>query len=138
MEDFFSTLYYYTNGLYSAELDSYLYETIPGYLHLGLLCVVVSIVVSALYYYLLAPVRRQMLWWFVYAGVNAIINMLIALYYSVTPLINNEISLELEWSGLDCFGLCIANVIWSVVFYLIAAFIIKWKSVAKYVPFKKF
>ena len=104
MEDFFSTLYYYTNGLYSAELDTYLYETIPGYLHLGLLCVAVSFVISAL----------------------------------KTPLINNEIAPELEWSSLDCFGLCIANVIWSLVFYLVAALILKWKSVAKYIPFKKF
>ena len=32
MEDLFNSIYYYTNGFYSVELDSYLYETIPGYL----------------------------------------------------------------------------------------------------------
>ena len=31
MEDLFNSIYYYTNGFYSVELDSYLYETIPGY-----------------------------------------------------------------------------------------------------------
>ena len=48
MEDFFSTIYYYTNGFYSVELDSYLYYTIQGYLHIGLFMLVCSFVVCAL------------------------------------------------------------------------------------------
>ena len=45
MEDLFNSIYYYTNGFYSVELDSYLYETIPGYLHIGAFMLICSFVV---------------------------------------------------------------------------------------------
>ena len=59
MEDLFNSIYYYTNGFYSVELDSYLYETIPGYLHIGAFMLICSFVVCAIFYYVLAPVRKQ-------------------------------------------------------------------------------
>ena len=37
MDTFFNTVYYYLRSLYSQELDNYLYSTIPGYLHLGII-----------------------------------------------------------------------------------------------------
>lgn len=138
MEDFFSTIYYYTNGLYSVELDSYLYETIPGYLHLGIILVVSSFIVCSVFYYLLAPVRNQTTWWFTYAGINAAINVAAGLFYTVSPLINNEISPDNAWSYLDCFGFSLANIIWSFVFFVVISLLIKWGSTAKFVPFNKF
>lgn len=50
MEDLFNSIYYYTNGFYSVELDSYLYETIPGYLHIGAFMLICSFVVCAIFY----------------------------------------------------------------------------------------
>ena len=64
MEDLFNSIYYYTNGFYSVELDSYLYETIPGYLHIGAFMLICSFVVCAIFYYVLAPVRKQTMWWY--------------------------------------------------------------------------
>lgn len=138
MDTFFNTVYYYLRSLYSQELDNYLYSTIPGYLHLGIILLVSTVIVCAVFYYMLAPVRNQARWWFVYAGINAIINIGSGLYYTVTPLINNQINPYEEWSYLDCFGFCIANVIVSFVFFVAISLLIKWGSIAKFVPFKKF
>lgn len=138
MEDFFCTIYYYTSGLYDQLLDNYLYETIPGYLHIGIFLLVFSFIVCAVFYYGFAPVRRQTFWWFIYAGINIVLNIGIALYYTMTPLINNEIEIDKAWTYLDCFGFCLANLIWSCIFFVIASLIIKWGSIAKYVPFQRF
>ena len=138
MEDFFSTIYYYTNSLYDEMLDTYLYETIPGYFHVGLILLISTLIICYMFYYLFAPVRKQTLWWFLYAGINAVVNILVALWYSMTPLINNEIAIDERWTYLDCFGFSIANVFWSFIFFVIASLILKWGSIAKYVPFQKF
>ena len=90
MEDLFNSIYYYTNGFYSVELDSYLYETIPGYLHIGAFMLICSFVVCAIFYYVLAPVRKQTMWWFVYSGINAIINFVFALWYTMTDRKNQQ------------------------------------------------
>lgn len=138
MDTLFNTLYYYLRSLYSRELDDYLYSTIPGYLHLGIILTLSTFIVCAVFYYLLAPVRNQTKWWFVYAGINAVINIAAGLYYTVTPLINNQIDPSEEWSYLDCFGFCLANILLSFIFFIIASLLIKWGSTAKYVPFQKF
>ncbi len=138
MEDFFSTLYYYTSSLYGQELDNYLYETVPGYLHVGLVMLILSIIICAIFYYTLKPVRKQLLIWFGCAGLNALLNFIIALYYTNTPLINNEVDTEQSWTVLDTIGFGFSNVIWSFICFVIISLIIKWWSPAKYVPFKKF
>lgn len=138
MEDFFTTIYYWTNNFYSVELDSYLYDTTPGYLHVGVSALIISIITCAMYYYLHAPVRKQTMWWWTYAFFNAIINICVALWYTVTPLINNEIEPDYSWSYLDCFAFSFTNAIWSFVFFVVASLLIKWWSVDKYVPFQKF
>ena len=74
MEEFFNTIYYYTNNFYGVELDNYLYETEPGYLHNGIALIVFSFITCAAFYYLKAPVRRQMLWWLCFVGINASLN----------------------------------------------------------------
>lgn len=138
MEDFFCTIYYYTNGFYSVELDSYLYESVPGYLHVGLFMFLCSFVTCALFYYVFAPVRKQTMWWFMYTGISAVVNLGFALWYTMTPLINNEIDAQQEWTYLDCTMFGITNMIWSFIVFVVASLIIKWGSIAKYVPFQKF
>lgn len=138
MGGFFNSIYYYTNGFYSVELDNYLYALVSGYLHIGLFMVICSLVISVIYYYLLAPVRRQTFWWFVYAGINAVINFIFALWYTMTPLINNAVGPNQVWSGLDCVMFGVTNILWSVAFFVLWSLIVKWKSTAKYIPFQKF
>ena len=138
MEEFFNTIYYYTNNLYSVEMDNYLYETVPGYLHNGIALLFFTVTTCAVFYYLKAPVKRQMLWWFIFAGINATLNFLFGIWYTMTPLINNEIEISSEWSYLDCFAFSLTSVLWSFVFFVAASLILKWGSVAKYVPFRKF
>ena len=138
MDTFFSTIYYYTNGLYGQELDNYLYETVPGYVHVGLAMIVLSGIITAVFYYMLKPVRKQWGIWFLCLGLNAFLNLLIALWYTNTPLINNEIDDSETWTVLDTFGFGCANVLWSVVTVLVVSLFIKWWSPAKYIPFKKF
>lgn len=79
-----------------------------------------------------------MTWWFVYSGINAVINFFFAVWYTYTPLINNEIEDDKEWSYLDATMFSITNVLWSFIFFTIASLIIKWWSTAKYIPFRKF
>ena len=138
MEEIFSTIYYYTNGLYSQELDNYLYQTVPGYYHVGLVMIIVTAIASALFYYLFKPVRRQNTMWFVTFGVVALINFVFALWYTETPLINNEVDSNASWSTLDSVFFSLTNVLWSFVFFVVISLIIKWWSTCKYVPFKKF
>lgn len=138
MESFFSTIYYYTNNFYGVELDNYLYETVSGYLHNGIALLAFSVISCALYYYVKAPVIRQMLWWFIFAGINALANFIFGLWYTMTPLINNEIDVASEWLYLDCFSFGFTNILWSFVFYVLVSLLIKWWSPAKYIPFRKF
>lgn len=138
MEDFFATIYYYTSGLYCQELDNFLYETVPGYYHIGLVMVIVSALASLFFYYLLKPVRRQNFWWFATAGFAAAINFLFALWYSESPLINNAIPQDQSWTFLDSAFFSLSNAIWSFVFYVGFALIFKWWSTCKYVPFRIF
>lgn len=138
MDTFFSTIYYYTNGLYGQELDNYLYETVPGYVHVGLAMIVLSGIIAGVFYYMLKPVRKQWGIWFLCLGLNALLNLLIALWYTNTPLINNEIDDSEMWTVLDTFGFGFANIIWSIATVLVVSLFIKWWSPAKYIPFKKF
>lgn len=138
MNEFFDTIYYYTNSLYSVELDNYLYQTEPGYLHVGLVMLITTFIASLLFYYLFKPIRWQNTWWCVTFAVNAVINVAFALWYTMTPLINNEISPSESWTYLDCSFFAVANVIWSFIFYVVFALFLKWGSPAKYVPFRKF
>ena len=137
MEELFDTIYLWTNGLYSVELDNYLFET-PGYIHIGLIMVLESFLVSTIYYYMFKPVKRQTIWWFVFWCISALVNFTYTLWYTMTPLVNNEINSEKKWSYLDCIFMGVADIIWSFAFYVLAALILKWWSLAKYVPFRKF
>lgn len=138
MEDFFDTLYYYTSNLYGKELDNYLYDTVHGYLHVGLVMLISSAIICALFYYMLKPVRHQLVTWFGCVGLDAFLNFLVALWYTNTPLINNEIDESDSWSILDTFGFGFANIIWAFAACVVISLLIKWWSPAKYVPFKKF
>lgn len=138
MEEFFNTIYYYTNNFYCVEMDNYLYETVPGYLHNGIAMLVFSIITCVAFYYLKAPVRKQMLWWLCFVGINAALIFIFGLWYTMTPLINNEIEAASEWSYLDCFSFSFTSILWSVVFFVAISLLIKWWSPATYVPFRKF
>lgn len=138
MEEFFNTIYYYTNNFYGVELDNYLYESVPGYLHNGIALLFFTLITCALFYYWKAPVRKQMLWWFFFVGINAVINFIFGLWYTMTPLINNEIEIGAIWSYLDCYAFGFTNILWSFVFFVGISLLIKWWSPAKYVPFRIF
>lgn len=137
MNDFFNTIYYYTNSMYSIPLDSYMYLG-PGYLHTGTFMLICSFIVCAVYYYLLAPVRKQTFWWFVYSMVNGGLNFFFAEWYTTSPLINNQVAGSDSWSYFDCTMFGVTNIIWSFIFFTVISLLIKWKSTAKYVPFQKF
>lgn len=138
MEEFFDTIYLYTSGLYGQELDNYMYETVPGYLHVGLTMFFLSLLVCIFFYYILKPVRHQYAIWFGCLGANAILNLGVALWYTNTPLLNNEIDDADCWTILDTFGFGVANIAWSIVALFLFALIIKWWSPAKFIPYKKF
>ncbi len=138
MNDLFNTIYYYTNDFYSIELDNYMYETVPGYLHVGLVMVITTCILCGLYYYLFKPIRKQNLGWFITAIVNAFINLGYALWYTITPLINNEINPSEEWTYLDAAFFGVTDILWSFAFFVLFSLLIKWWSPSKYAPFRKF
>lgn len=138
MEEIFDTIYLYTSGFYSEKLDNFLYDTTTGYVHVGLVMVITALLLCLTFYYIIKPVRRQMFTWFLTLGTNAIINFVFALYYTVTPLINSQVDPNEEWAILDSIFFGIANIFWSAVFFTAFAFLSKWWSPAKYIPFKKF
>ena len=138
MEEFFNTIYYYTNFLYGEKLDNYLYEIVPGYIHVGIVMVCLSLLTTITFYYVVKPIRHQMATWIICVALNAFINLLVAMWYTNTPLINNEIDESKVWTVLDTFGFSGSNVIWSFVFLLGFSRLIKWWSPSKFIPFKKF
>ncbi|MGM9799846.1 MAG: hypothetical protein ACI30M_04095 [Muribaculaceae bacterium] len=138
MEQFFSTIYYYTSGMYCQNLDNYLYATVPGYYHIGFVMIIVTLLASVMFYYLLKPVRKQNFWWFLVGGIAAGVNFLFGLWYTWTPIINNAVAINNSWSFLDSVFFSVTNAIWSFVFYVVIALIIKWWSLCKYVPFRVF
>lgn len=138
MEQFFDTIYLYTSGLYGQKLDNYMYETVPGYLHVGLIMAILSFLICVIFYYMFKPVRHQYAIWFGCVGVNAFLNLIVALWYTNTPLINNEIDDVECWTVLDTFGFGAANILWSVVAMFLFALFIKWWSPSKFIPYKKF
>lgn len=138
MDAFFNTIYFWTSSLYGENLDNYMYDTVSGYMHVGLIMIAVSILCGVIYYYLLKPVRHQMSIWFGILGANALINIIVALCYTYTPIVNNEIEESASWTFLDSVGFGISNVIWSAAAFVVVSLAIKWWSPAKYVPFKIF
>lgn len=138
MKEFFDSVYYQTNLFYSDKLDNYLFETESGYLHIGIALLIISILTCVVFYYWKAPVRKRMLWWMCFVGINAVLNFIIGLCYTMTPLINNEIIESEKWSYLDCFAFSFTNILWSFVGFIVISLLIKWWSPAKYVPFQKF
>lgn len=138
MEELFDTIYLYTSGLYGQELDNYLYDMVPGYVHVGLIMACLSLAMCLTFYYIVKPVIHQMRTWLICVGLNAFLNFIVALWYTITPLINNEIDPSEEWAVLDTFGFGVANIIWSIVFLLVFSLLFKWWSPAKYIPFRKF
>lgn len=138
MNDLFDTIYYYTNNFYSIELDNYMYATVPGYLHVGMVMVITTCLACVFYYYIFKPIRKQNPWWFMTAIVNALINLGYALWYTLTPLINNEIEPSQEWTNLDCIFFGVTNILWSFAFFVLFSLLIKWWSPSKYAPFRKF
>jgi len=138
MEEFFDTIYLYTNGVYGQELDNYLYATVPGYVHVGLIMVCLSLLMTIAFYYVVKPVRFQMTTWITCVAINAFLNFLVAMWYTNTPLINNEVDDSESWTVIDTFGFGMSNVIWSFAFLLVFSLLIKWWSPSKYIPFKKF
>lgn len=138
METFFTTIYYWTNFFYSVELDNYLFETVSGYLHVGIAMVITSFITCMAFYYWKAPVRKQIRWWLCFVGINVTLNFFVGLCYTMTPLINNEIKESKEWTYLDCFAFSLTNIFWSFACFIMLSLLIKWWSPAKYVPFQKF
>lgn len=69
---------------------------------------------------------------------NALLNLIVAIWYTNTPLINNEIDESDIWTVIDTFGFGVANIIWSILFFILVSIFIKNWSPAKYIPFKKF
>ena len=100
--------------------------------------VIISALASVFFYYIFKPVRKQNFWWFFTAGIAAAINFLFALWYTVSPIINNEVPQDQSWSILDSTFFSFSNAIWSFVFFVVIALIIKWGSTCKYVPFRIF
>ena len=79
-----------------------------------------------------------MVTWIICVSLNAFLNFLVAMWYTNTPLINNEIDESESWSVLDTFGFGFANIIWAFAACVVFSLLIKWWSPAYYVPFKKF
>lgn len=138
MEDFFDTIYFWLSSFYSQELDNYLYSIVPGYLHMGLIMTIITLIFCFIFYYVVKPVRNQLRSYYCTLSIAALIIFIVALWYTTTPLINNEIDPSQEWSYLDCVFFGLVNIFYSFVFYHVFSLIIKWNSPAKFVPFKKF
>lgn len=141
MSAVFNEIYLWFCGMYSGNLDTFLYGTGEGanyYTSIGLITLAVSLVVVLLYYYVFQHPRYSRWWsWLLTMILNGVISMFIAAGFALSQL-NNGAMGELSDNifPFDCWMFGVANLLVSFIFYIVFTFTLKWWSRdAKHVPF---
>lgn len=144
MGEFFGSIYCWLEEFFGLELANYLWgesspeQTSNMYIGIGLSMLCISFVVAVLYYYIINHPRLNNWWgWFIFLGVNAVINLIVGWqwvlkdYYNelmvkISAETGKKVDLPIYESDLLAFG--VTNMINAIIAFLIFSYIIKWWS----------
>lgn len=143
MDQFFGSIYSLFNGMFGLDLADYLWGqasplmTNNLFISFGLAMFTVSAVLMVVFYYVHNPVKYCVVWWLVYGGINALINFLwgwqmtLKDYYdglmvNIDAKTQQQVPLNI-YPG-DCVLFGVANMILSIIVFVIFSFLFKWWS----------
>ena len=159
MDTIFGSIYSWFLSLFGDDLGYYLWGYNPVtatysnpniYNIVGIITLAVSFVLVIVFYYIFNHPRFCKWWsWLITLGVNAIIGLFIGYGIVYSKYINGFIPLQLMYQYDEqgniianligegnCWGFGIANLIVSILFFVVFTFLCKWgSSNAKHVPF---
>lgn len=144
MGEFFGSLYTSLfENFFGLDLANYLWgQTSQSgtnlYIGIGLWLLGISLAVAIIFYYVIDHPKLNNWWgWLIFTGINAIINFIVGLEWTLTdlyagkmvqldPRTNQWVDMNITSSDCICFG--VTNAILSIVIFFIISMIIKWKS----------
>lgn len=159
MANILGQIYGWFQSLFGQDLSYYLWGYDPateGYTnpnlfnHIGLIAIVVSLLLVILFYYIVNHPRFCKWWsWLLTMGIDAIIGLFVGYAIVVSKYVNGFIPQELMYQfdeegnitayligSSHCWGFGIANMIVSILLFILFTLIFKWwSSNAKHVPF---
>lgn len=146
MGQFFGSIYCLFEDFFGLELANYLWgQSSPEqqtnmFIGIGLTMAGVSLFMVVLFYYIIDhPKLNNPLSWFIFLGINAVINFIIGWqwvlkdYYAgkMVSIDNPAVNLQISEGEILCFG--VSNMILSILAFAIFSYIVKWwsKNVSK-------
>lgn len=141
MSAIFDQIYLWFCGMYHVDLDTFLYgsgENADYYMAIGLITLAVSLVVVLLYYYVFQHPRFSKWWsWLLTMVLNGVISLFIAAGFALSKLNSGAMGeLGADVLSFDCWMFGVANLLVSIIFFIVFTFMFKWWSRdAKHVPF---
>lgn len=137
MNDFFANLYEMF-GAFRGDFYNHMYHEVY-YVQLGIIMIVSTLLIAVLFYYGLnhPRVSRWYHWTFFALGAS-IINFVIDWIVAEDKLIRffNEAQLDMSFTWDYFFTLALMGFVWSLVFFFLFSFVIKWGSRnCKHTPF---
>ena len=144
MGEFFGRIYCWFEDFFGLELAEYMWGASSpispnnSFIGIGFTMLGISLAMVLVYYYVINHPRLNNWWgWFIFLGINAIINFIVGWqwvlkdYYdnkmvTINPSTNLQVPLNIGESEILCFG--VSNMILSILAFIIFSFIFKWWS----------
>lgn len=144
MGELFGSIYCLLEDFYGMELAEYLWgqasplQVSNMYIGIGLTMLLVSLAAVVMYYYVVDHPRLSNWWgWLIFLATNAVINFIIGwqwvlkdkyegLMVKKDTITGSMVDLPISYSDICAFG--VANMIYSIIVFIIVSCIIKWKS----------
>lgn len=159
MANILGQIYGWFQSLFGQDLSYYLWGYDPAtegytnpniYNQIGLLTIGISLILVVLFYYIVNHPRFCKWWsWLITLGVDAIVGLFVGYGIVASKYANGFIPQQLMYQfdqdgnivayligDSNCWGFGIANMIVSILCFILFSFILKWwSSNAKHVPF---
>lgn len=159
MADILGQIYGWFQSLFGQDLSYYLWGYDPAtegytnpniYNHVGLITLAISLILVIVFYYIINHPRFCKWWsWLLTLAIDCTISLFIGYGIVASKYTNGFIPQQLMYQfdaegnitayligSQHCWGLGIANLIVSGIFFILFSFILKWgSSNAKHVPF---
>ena len=144
MGEFFGSIYCWFEDFFGLELAEYMWGASSpispnnSFIGIGFTMFGISLAMVLVYYYVINHPRLNNWWgWFIFLGINAIINFIVGWqwelkdYYdnkmvTINPSTNLQVPLNIGESEILYFG--VSNMILSIFAFIIFSFIFKWWS----------
>lgn len=159
MANILGQIYGWFQSLFGQDLSYYLWGYDPAtegytnpnlYNHIGLIAIAISLLLVILFYYIFNHPRFCKWWsWLLTMGIDAVIGLFVGYAIVASKYVNGfipqDLMCEFDADGnitayligsSHCWGFGIANMIVSILFFIVCTFLLKWwSSNAKHVPF---